>query len=77
MFDQHISTRNVPRHVRLTDTRNANQVRVVRLSPCDVHLQIRREKDYTVIALTFEEAKQLAAMLKDAIPSDAVNKDGC
>lgn len=59
-------TRNAPRRnvVRKHDPLSSpNSVRVYRNSPEDVMLQLRRTMDYASVTLSFNEARQLAAML--------------
>ena len=69
MSEQIIQTRNKPRRNMASDgaLSSPNTVRVWRNSPEDVMLQLRRTKDYISIALTFEEARQIAAMLVEAV----------
>lgn len=61
---QILATRCKPRrNIAREDLDSPNSVRVYRASPEDVMLQMRRVKDYIGIALTFDEARELAAML--------------
>ena len=59
-----LATRNKPRrNVVREDLSGQDCLRVYRNSPEDVMLQMRRTKDYIGIALSFDEARALAAML--------------
>lgn len=65
MSDQIVKTVNKPRRHMASDgmLSSPNSVRIYRNSPEDVMLQMRRTKDYIGIALTFVEAREVAARL--------------
>lgn len=64
MPDQILDTQNKPRrNIAREPLTSPNCVRVWRNSPEDVMLQLRRTNDYICISLSFDEARQLAAML--------------
>jgi len=66
-----ITTRNKPRRNTVRDLlQEPNCVRAYRYSPESIMLQLRREKDYTGVCLTFDEAWQLVDALLDALPLD-------
>ena len=65
-----ITTRNKPRRSIVKDMTAQNSVRAYRHSPEDIMLQLRREKDYVGIALTFDEVRTLIVALEVALPEN-------
>jgi hypothetical protein len=68
MFDMVMPTRNKARRrvaIRGKDMSSPNSVRVMRYAE-DVVLQLRRTGDYINLSLTFDETRQLAAILSEA-----------
>ena len=69
MTDTLVTTKHKPRRALVSNgyLSAPNSVRAFRASPEDVVLQIRREKDYVSVSLTFEEARQIAEALLSAV----------
>jgi hypothetical protein len=63
LADECMTTRNLPRHSQVRGMTGQNSVRVYRSAPAEVALQIRMRGSYTMVALTCEEAAELAGRL--------------
>lgn len=77
MTEHMFTTRNSP------ETRNMHKdvkpetrrmVRVYRCSPESVALQIRGDKRYSHVALTFDEAREIAAALMQEVPRKEIGE---